>query len=171
MADEPEVETKSPDNELSLEKSQDKLEFPEGGARAWGAALGCAGIMFCTFGFANSFGYDGPCCYTLRCYTNDATVSSKNIINRTNCAAQRPLPLHGSGLCRSSSCWGATASEVRCLIVSAPRSFGRLRLSTFSPSLLPALARNCTNSYLRREYWPALLWGESHNACLAKTYG
>ena len=64
MADEPEVETKGPANEFSpdgsIEKSQDQLEFPEGGAQAWGAALGCAGIMFCTFGFANSFGYDDP---------------------------------------------------------------------------------------------------------------
>ena len=107
MADEPEVETKGPVNEDSPDtsiKSQDQHEFPEGGARAWGAALGCAGIMFCTFGFANSFGYDDPDWWTFRCDINDATVSSKNTINPTNCAIPLPLPSRGLDLCRSSSC-------------------------------------------------------------------
>lgn len=39
------------------EEKQDTMTFPEGGARAWGVALGTAGVLFCTFGFANSFGY------------------------------------------------------------------------------------------------------------------
>ena len=60
--DDPELQTKREDNDLSpdrsVEKTQDEVEFPEGGARAWGVACGCAGILFCTFGFANSFGYD-----------------------------------------------------------------------------------------------------------------
>lgn len=34
------------------------MVFPEGGARAWGVALGTAGVLFCTFGYANAFGYD-----------------------------------------------------------------------------------------------------------------
>ena len=42
--------------EGSIEKRQDEQTFPEGGARAWGVALGASGILFCTFGFANSFG-------------------------------------------------------------------------------------------------------------------
>lgn len=33
-------------------------DFPEGGARAWGAALGAAGISFCSLGYCNAFGYD-----------------------------------------------------------------------------------------------------------------
>ena len=32
------------------------MVFPEGGARAWGVALGTAGVLFCTFGYANAFG-------------------------------------------------------------------------------------------------------------------
>jgi hypothetical protein len=31
--------------------------FPEGGARAWGVAIGAAGVLFSTFGYANAFGY------------------------------------------------------------------------------------------------------------------
>lgn len=30
--------------------------FPEGGARAWSVAAGCAGILFSTFGYINAFG-------------------------------------------------------------------------------------------------------------------
>lgn len=60
MADDPEYLSKTQDNELSPDRSDEKTqgeeEFPEGGARAWGVALGCGGILFCTFGFANSFG-------------------------------------------------------------------------------------------------------------------
>jgi hypothetical protein len=32
-------------------------EFPEGGLRAWSVAVGCAGVLFSTFGFVNAFGY------------------------------------------------------------------------------------------------------------------
>jgi hypothetical protein len=32
------------------------MVFPEGGARAWSVALGTAGVLFCTFGYANAFG-------------------------------------------------------------------------------------------------------------------
>jgi hypothetical protein len=31
-------------------------DFPEGGTRGWLVAAGTAGIMFCTLGYANSFG-------------------------------------------------------------------------------------------------------------------
>jgi hypothetical protein len=35
-------------------------DFPEGGARAWTVVLGAAGLLFCTFGYTNAFGYDTP---------------------------------------------------------------------------------------------------------------
>lgn len=43
-------------NETPLEKPDQQLDFPEGGARAWAVALGCGGLLFSTFGFANAFG-------------------------------------------------------------------------------------------------------------------
>ncbi|OGM42350.1 hypothetical protein ABOM_007909 [Aspergillus bombycis] len=33
-----------------------KPEFPDGGSRAWSVAAGAAGLMFCAFGYVNSFG-------------------------------------------------------------------------------------------------------------------
>ena len=55
MADTP--EHISVDEEKHEEKSQTALnDFPEGGRRAWFVAVGCAGLLFCTFGFANAFG-------------------------------------------------------------------------------------------------------------------
>ena len=39
-----------------IEKPLEAPGFPEGGARAWSVALGCAGILFCTFGYINAFG-------------------------------------------------------------------------------------------------------------------
>jgi hypothetical protein len=33
-----------------------QLAFPDGGGRAWTVATACAGILFCTFGYVNSFG-------------------------------------------------------------------------------------------------------------------
>ncbi|PGH33695.1 hypothetical protein GX50_03522 [[Emmonsia] crescens] len=30
--------------------------YPDGGARAWGVAVGTSGVLFCTFGLANAFG-------------------------------------------------------------------------------------------------------------------
>jgi hypothetical protein len=38
----------------SEEPSQ--LSFPDGGGRAWSVAAACAGILFSTFGYVNSFG-------------------------------------------------------------------------------------------------------------------
>jgi hypothetical protein len=32
------------------------FDFPEGGLRAWSVAAGAAGVLFCTFGYANAFG-------------------------------------------------------------------------------------------------------------------
>ncbi|KAM3084668.1 hypothetical protein ACMFMG_003129 [Clarireedia jacksonii] len=32
------------------------MTFPDGGARAWSVAAGAAGILFCTFGYINTFG-------------------------------------------------------------------------------------------------------------------
>ena len=39
------------------EKSAPSMEFPEGGARAWLVAVGAAGVLFCTSGYINAFGY------------------------------------------------------------------------------------------------------------------
>lgn len=33
-----------------------QFDFPDGGARAWSVAAGAAGVLFCTFGYANAFG-------------------------------------------------------------------------------------------------------------------
>lgn len=48
------------DEPSALEKPSEQLPphmvFPEGGARAWSVALGTAGVLFCTFGYANAFG-------------------------------------------------------------------------------------------------------------------
>lgn len=32
------------------------ITFPEGGARGWATAAGAAGVLFCTFGYINTFG-------------------------------------------------------------------------------------------------------------------
>ena len=38
-------------------KSQgERSTFPEGGLRAWSVAVGCAGVLFSTFGYVNTFG-------------------------------------------------------------------------------------------------------------------
>ena len=37
-------------------KISEEMTFPEGGARAWFVAAGTAGVLFCTLGYANSFG-------------------------------------------------------------------------------------------------------------------
>jgi hypothetical protein len=47
--------------ELSLEEGPAKTQppeitFPEGGLRAWSVAVGCALILFSTFGYVNAFG-------------------------------------------------------------------------------------------------------------------
>lgn len=33
------------------------VTFPEGGTRGWATAAGAAGVLFCTFGYINTFGY------------------------------------------------------------------------------------------------------------------
>jgi hypothetical protein len=42
--------------EKPVEQPPPHMVFPEGGARAWSVALGTAGVLFCTFGYANAFG-------------------------------------------------------------------------------------------------------------------
>jgi hypothetical protein len=53
------------DKEISVERSIDEMPakeerpaitFPEGGLKAWLVALGCALVLFSTFGFVNAFG-------------------------------------------------------------------------------------------------------------------
>jgi hypothetical protein len=41
---------------LSTSNKIDETTFPEGGRRAWFVASGAAGVLFCTFGYANAFG-------------------------------------------------------------------------------------------------------------------
>lgn len=54
------------DIEASLETPIEKtateraMEFPDGGAKAWSVAIGAAGVLFCTFGYANAFGCVPP---------------------------------------------------------------------------------------------------------------
>ncbi|KUJ18471.1 MFS general substrate transporter [Mollisia scopiformis] len=51
------------DIEASLEKplektsTQNAMEFPEGGLRAWSVAIGAGGVLFSTFGYANALTY------------------------------------------------------------------------------------------------------------------
>jgi hypothetical protein len=46
-----------PRHEPETEQKQDSLaDFPEGGLRAWGVALGNSGVMLCTLGYVNSWG-------------------------------------------------------------------------------------------------------------------
>ena len=33
------------------------IEYPEGGLQAWLAVAGSAAVLFCTFGYINTFGY------------------------------------------------------------------------------------------------------------------
>jgi hypothetical protein len=40
-----------------LEKAATEVTFPDGGITAWSIALASAGVLFCTFGYVNSFGY------------------------------------------------------------------------------------------------------------------
>ena len=48
--------TLSSSEDLPAEKPHGPPDFPEGGGRAWAVALGCSGILFCTFGYINAFG-------------------------------------------------------------------------------------------------------------------
>lgn len=46
-------------DEIPQEKlvADSEVAYPEGGGRGWAVAAGSAGILFSTFGYANSFGY------------------------------------------------------------------------------------------------------------------
>jgi hypothetical protein len=51
-----------PENSVEIKPTEEPSaaaihNFPEGGARAWSVAIGAAGVIFCTFGYANAFGY------------------------------------------------------------------------------------------------------------------
>jgi hypothetical protein len=51
-----------PENSVEIKPTEEPSaatihNFPEGGARAWSVAVGAAGVIFCTFGYANAFGY------------------------------------------------------------------------------------------------------------------
>ena len=53
VGDENEISSSS---STSIEEKEEEDAFPEGGMRAWLVASGCAGVLFSTLGFANSFG-------------------------------------------------------------------------------------------------------------------
>jgi hypothetical protein len=51
-----------PENSVEIKPTEESSaaaihNFPEGGPRAWSVAIGAAGVIFCTFGYANAFGY------------------------------------------------------------------------------------------------------------------
>jgi hypothetical protein len=51
-----------PENSVEIKSIEEtsapaQHNFPEGGLRAWSVAIGAAGVIFCTFGYANAFGY------------------------------------------------------------------------------------------------------------------
>jgi len=52
------LEPKEPEANLESKPDEEHSQqaFPEGGARAWSVAAGCAGILSCTFGYVNAFG-------------------------------------------------------------------------------------------------------------------
>ena len=62
------------------------VTFPEGGLRAWSVVAATACILFCTFGYANAFGYDtNQALYLIKLEgTNFETVSYKNITRPIN---------------------------------------------------------------------------------------
>jgi len=65
------------DTELNLEKQT----FPEGGLRAWSVVAATSCILFCTFGYANAFGYGPTLVYALldKQTSNPKSVCCKNI--------------------------------------------------------------------------------------------
>ena len=42
--------------EIPGKEEQAEISFPEGGLRAWLVAIGCALVLFSTFGYVNAFG-------------------------------------------------------------------------------------------------------------------
>lgn len=46
------------DTPIEKTPTQVAMDYPDGGLRAWSVAVGAAGVLFCTFGYANAFGYD-----------------------------------------------------------------------------------------------------------------
>lgn len=58
---------------IELPQNGPNLDFPEGGFRAWSVAAGAGGILFCTFGYANAFGY---ALHSFVCSLHKLTLSS-----------------------------------------------------------------------------------------------
>lgn len=44
------------DHPLEKTATQNAMDYPDGGARAWSVAIGAAGVLFCTFGYCNAYG-------------------------------------------------------------------------------------------------------------------
>jgi hypothetical protein len=42
--------------DIPEKQGQGEITFPEGGLRAWLVAIGCALVLFSTFGYVNAFG-------------------------------------------------------------------------------------------------------------------
>jgi len=51
------AEEVAPDSSGDVPKGPSHFDFPDGGARSWSVACGAAGVLFCTFGYANAFGF------------------------------------------------------------------------------------------------------------------
>jgi hypothetical protein len=41
---------------LESDPTVQEEEYPDGGLKAWSVAIGSAGVLFCTMGYANSWG-------------------------------------------------------------------------------------------------------------------
>ncbi len=48
--------TKPQDVEPTVDTTPHHMNYPDGGWRAWSVAYGASGVLFCTFGYANTFG-------------------------------------------------------------------------------------------------------------------
>lgn len=100
-------------------KELDTLNFPDGGARAWWVAAGNGGVMFCTLGFINTFGYVPT--MTLgrlrRCRSLTVMVGySRIIMRRISSAIAAPPTSPGLARCRRSSFSPAGCLADRCSI-------------------------------------------------------
>ena len=87
----------SGDEPLDVEKPAQELPphmvFPEGGARAWGVALGTAGVLFSTFGYANAFGSHPSTDFPS--LSHDVQVFTKSTIKPTSFAITAPRQFPG----------------------------------------------------------------------------
>jgi hypothetical protein len=70
------AEDVAPDSGGDVPKGPPNFDFPDGGARSWSVAYGAAGVLFCTFGYANAFG-----CVPNRIHCNDIALTSQKCLS------------------------------------------------------------------------------------------